>query len=259
MNPRRITYFLAAAVATELGAGSTLAQSNSVAAPPPPQWVTSAALGATLTRGNSDTTLVSAEVRTEDKWDAFNDLTLGANGLYGTQRSPGASSATETADLLHGFVQYNRVFAADKLYGFLRVDGLHDGIADIQYRLTTSPGIGYYVVKEKNTEVGVEAGPGWIDEKLGDHYENFGVFRLAERIRQTISDRARAWEMLEYLDEMDKLDNYIVNAEIGIEADLTKKKNLSLRVTLDDNYNNEPAAGRLKNDLKLITAIAYKF
>jgi putative salt-induced outer membrane protein YdiY len=258
MNPNKITSLLAAVVLTGFGAGSTLAQPASVTAPPPPQWVSSAALGVTLTRGNSDTTMVSADARTEDKWDA-NDLTLGANGLYGDQKTLGASKSTETADLLHGFAQYNRIFAADKLYGFLRVDGLHDGIADIQYRLTTSPGLGYYVVKEKNTEVGVEVGPGWIDEKLGHEYKNFAVLRLAETIRQTISDRARAWEMLEYLAQMDKLDDYIMNAEIGIEADLTKKKNLSLRVTLDDSYNNDPAAGRLKNDLKLITALAYKF
>ena len=107
-------------------AGSALAQTTPVTAPPPPQWVSSAALGVTLTRGNSDTTLVSAEARTEDKWNEFNDLTLGANGLYGDQKTSGASKSTETADLLHGFAQYNRVFAADKLYGFLRVDGLHE-------------------------------------------------------------------------------------------------------------------------------------
>ena len=259
MSQNRLNYLLAAIVVADFTAGSALAQTTPVTAPPPPQWVSSAALGVTLTRGNSDTTLVSAEARTEDKWNEFNDLTLGANGLYGDQKTSGASKSTETADLLHGFAQYNRVFAADKLYGFLRVDGLHDGIADIQYRLTTSPGLGYYVVKEKNTEVGVEVGPSWIDEKLGTAYKNYGALRLAERIRQTISDRARAWEMLEYLAQMDKLNNYIMNAEIGIEADLTKKKNLSLRVTLDDSYNNDPAAGRLKNDLKLITSIAYKF
>jgi putative salt-induced outer membrane protein YdiY len=247
------------ALCAGFGAITALAQTAPLATPPPPQWQSSAALGVTLTRGNSDTTLVSAEARTEDKWDAVNDLTLGANGLYGNQKTLGENKSTETADLLHGFGQYNRIFAADKLYGFLRVDGLHDGIADIQYRLTTSPGLGYYVVKEKNTEVGVEVGPGWIDEKLGHEYRNFAVLRLAETIKQTISDRARAWEMLEYLTEMDKLDNYIMNAEIGIEADLTKKKNLSLRLTLDDSYNNDPAVGRLKNDLKLIASVAYKF
>jgi hypothetical protein len=32
-----------------------------------------------------------------------------------------------------------------------------------------------------------------------------------------------------------------------------------LRSALQDSYNNIPAAGRLKNDLKLITSLAYKF
>jgi len=257
MIHNRITYLSLAALAAGLGAGAALAQSTPLVTEPPPQWVSSAAVGVTLTRGNSDTTMASADARTEDKWDA-NDLSLGANGLYGDEKNRGASGTTETADLLHGFAQYNRVFA-DNFYGFFRVDGLHDGLADIQYRLTLSPGIGYYFVKEKNTEVSVEVGPGWIDEKLGHTYENFAVLRLAEKIRQTISDRSRMWETLEYLAQMDKLDNYIMNAEIGIEADLTKNKKLGLRCTLDDSYNNVPAAGRLKNDLKLITSLAYKF
>jgi putative salt-induced outer membrane protein YdiY len=257
MTLNRITSFSITVLSAGFGVCATLAQPVPSATPAPPQWVSSAALGVTLTRGNSDTTLVSADAHTEKKWEA-DDLSLGINGLYGNQRTLGATSTTETADLLHGYVQYNRSFASN-FYGFFRVDGLHDGIADIQYRLTLSPGVGYYFVKEKNTDVSVEAGPGWIDEKLGHRYMNFAVFRVAEKIHQTISDRARFWETLEYLDQMDNLDNYIVNAEIGIEADLTKKKNLSLRCTLDDSYNNLPALGRLKNDLKLITAIAYKF
>jgi hypothetical protein len=32
-----------------------------------------------------------------------------------------------------------------------------------------------------------------------------------------------------------------------------------LRVYLDDTYNNVPAPGRKKNDLKLVAAVAYKF
>jgi putative salt-induced outer membrane protein YdiY len=258
MTYNKVTCFSIAVLLAGLGASATLAQTPVIETnPPPSHWVSSAALGVTLTRGNSDTTLVSADARTENKWDA-NDLSLGANGLYGDQKTLGASRTTETADLLHGFAQYNRIFA-DNFYGFFRVDGLHDGIADIQYRLTLAPGIGYYFVKEKDTDVSVEVGPGWIDEKLGHLYKNYAVMRLAEKIHQTISDRSRMWETLEYLAQMDNLGDYIMNAEIGIEADLTKNKRLSLRCTLDDTYNNVPALGRLKNDLKLITAIAYKF
>jgi putative salt-induced outer membrane protein YdiY len=257
MKCTRISYFSITVLSAGLGACAALAQSEEIATNPPPHWVSSAALGATLTRGNSDTTTVSLSALTDRKW-GMNELSLGADGLYGNEKSPGASSTTETADLLHGFIQYNRSFT-EHFYVYGRVDGLHDGIADIEYRLTLSPGIGYYLIKEKKTELGLEVGPSWIDEKLGDTRLNFAAFRVAEKFRQTLSDRARVWESLEYLDEVDRLNNYIENLEVGIEADLTKKKNLSLRVTFDDTYNNAPAPERLKNDIKLITAIAYKF
>ena len=241
------------------GVCAAQAQSTATTNPPPPQWISSAALGVTLTRGNSDTTTLSLSGSTERKWN-LNDLTLGADGLYGTERVSGSSGSKEIADMLHGFAQYNRSFSEqNKFYVYWREDGLHDGIADIQYRLTSAPGAGYYFVKEKDTDVSIEIGPAWIDEKLGNAYLNFATLRAAQKLHQNISDRARFWETLEYLPEVDNLNNYIINAEIGIEADLTKKKNLSLRCTLDDTYNNVPALGRLKNDLKLITAIAYKF
>ena len=44
---------------------------------------------------------------------------------------------------------------------------------------------------------------------------------------------------------------------MGAEASISKK--LSLQTYLDDSYANEPAAGRLKNDLKLVSGISYKF
>jgi putative salt-induced outer membrane protein YdiY len=225
--------------------------------PPVAPWVSSAALGLTLTRGNSDTTTLSANANTEKKWDV-NDLAFGADGLYATEKIHGANKSSETADLLHGFGQYNRSFTTN-FYGYFRLDGLHDGIADIQYRLTISPGMGYYFVKEKDTQVSVEAGPSWIDEKLGNTYLNYAALRFAEKIQQTISDRSRFWQTLEYFPQVDNFNNWIANLEIGLEADLTARKNLSLRVTFDDTYNNVPAPGRLKNDLKVITAIAYKF
>ena len=168
MTCTKMTYFPITVLFTGFGACATLAQPAAPVTNPPPQWVSSAALGLTLTRGNSDTTTLSLGANTEKKW-AANDLSLGADGLYGGTRFSGASSSKENADLLHGFVQYNRSFS-DKFYAYGRVDGLHDGIADIQYRLTVSPGIGYYFVKEKNTNVSIEIGPGWVDEKLGNTY-----------------------------------------------------------------------------------------
>jgi hypothetical protein len=58
---------------------------------------------------------------------------------------------------------------------------------------------------------------------------------------------------------VDNFDNYIVNFETGAEAALNKSNKLALRAVIDDSYDNVPAKGRLKNDLKLITGITYHF
>jgi hypothetical protein len=81
--------------------------------------------------------------------------------------------------------------------------------------------------------------------------------RVAERFEHKLSDRAKIWQTLEYLPQVDRFSNYIINGEVGVEAGLTAK--LSLRAWVQDTYDNEPAADRLKNDFKLFSGVAYKF
>jgi hypothetical protein len=56
---------------------------------------------------------------------------------------------------------------------------------------------------------------------------------------------------------VDKFENYIINGEVGLESSITKT--ISLKTTLIDNFNNEPAADRQKNDVRLVSGITYKF
>jgi putative salt-induced outer membrane protein YdiY len=127
-------------------------------------WKSSISVGLTLARGNTDTTLASAAAATEKKWQQ-NDLAFGADGLYGETRPPGTPKPTESAETLHGFSQYNRFFG-NGFYGFGRVDAFHDGIADIKYRLSLAPGLGYYFITNKITDLSAEIGPGYIKEQL---------------------------------------------------------------------------------------------
>jgi putative salt-induced outer membrane protein len=221
-------------------------------------WPTTVAFGLTLARGNTDTTMASASARTEHKW-GLNDLIIGAEGLYGESKSPGQEKAKETAETLHGFSQYNRS-VTEGFYFYGRIDGFHDGIADIKYRLTLAPGMGYYFITNKTMDLSAEAGPGYIDEKLDDHSDfSYATLRFAERFHYNISPHAKAWELIEFLPQVDNFDNYIINFEMGVDAGLTKGNKLNLRTVLQDHYDNVPAAGKLKNDLKLIAALAYKF
>jgi putative salt-induced outer membrane protein YdiY len=235
----------------------TTAPAHPVVPPPTYPWKSSVALGVTIARGNTDTTLASITLSTEKKWPQ-NDLVFGGDGLYGETKNPDQQKYTESAEVIHGYSQYNRTIT-DGLYGYARIDGFHDGIADIKYRITLAPGIGYYFISNKVADLSAEIGPGYIREQLDGETESFATLRVGEKFHYNISAHAKAWETIEYLPQVDRFNNYIVNAELGIEAALNKSSNLSLRSVLDDSYNNVPAVGRLKNDLKLITSLVYKF
>jgi len=255
MSIRRNLQLFASVLLCAVGTTSLRAQVATNAPPPKPKWESSAAAGITLTRGNSSTLLATLSATTDRKWSQ-NELSFGADAAYGESKVNGVTS--RNADSVDGFSQYNRLFT-ERLYGYGRVDALHDEIADIKYRVALSPGLGYYFIKEKKTDLSAEVGPGYLIEELGDNRESYATLRVGDKFHQELSDRARMWETAEWLPQVDQFKNYIVNAEFGIEADLTADKKLTLRAVLQDTYNNEPAAGRQKNDARLITSIAYKF
>lgn len=239
------------------GSIAVQAQTTPVEKKEKPKWQSSASLGMTLTRGNSETFLAAAAASTDRKWDR-NEISLGADMTYGKTKDQTTGVSTRNADSYHAYGQYNRLFT-ERLYALARVEGLYDSIANIKYRATLSVGVGYYLIKETNTDLSVEFGPGYIFQKLGPDESNFATLRAGEKFHHALSDRARIWEMAEWLPKVEDFNNYIINAEIGIEADLTKNKNFTIRSYVQDTYNSVPAPGRKDNDMKWVTAIAYKF
>ena len=227
----------------------TQAQTSTPSPETPPKWETSAALGFTATQGNSDTILFTAQVLSQKKWDEH-EIRLGADATYGENED------VKSADGAHAFGQYNRLFS-ERFYGYARFDALHDAIADIEYRFLLSPGAGYYLLKSETTALSVEGGPGFVYEKQGDDEQGYITARLAERLEHKFNDNVRLWQSVEFLPQVDDLDNFLINAEIGVEAKLTQK--FSVKVFAVDNYDNQPAEGRKENDIKVVTALAYTF
>jgi putative salt-induced outer membrane protein len=219
------------------------------APPPKTAFVSSIAAGLTLTKGNSDTVVGTLNYLSEKKWDE-NELRFGADASYGE------TDDVKNNESLHGFGQFNRL-VTPRFYGYARLDGLHDAIADVEYRFTFGPGAGYYLIKNDTTLLSVEGGPSIVTEKQGPDERTYFTVRIAERLEHKFNDRFRVWQSIEFLPQVDRFGNFIVNGEVGVETDLTKT--FSLRVFALDTYDNEPAPGRKKNDVKLVTAVAYKF
>ena len=217
--------------------------------PAHPQWNSSASLGLTVAKGNTDTLLVNGQISSA-KITKYNEFTVGLEGGYGEQNT------VKDVESLHGYGQWNHLFTP-RLFSYLRADGLHDGIAELDYRYTLSPGIGYYFVKNTNTTFAAEVGPGVVFERLGGIDDTYATLRVGERYEHKFNPRTRFWESIEVLPEVDKWQKYIANAEIGVEAAITKT--LSLKTYVQDNYVNRPALDRHNNDVKLVSGISVKF
>ncbi len=224
-------------------------------APPKAHWESVLSADATLTRGNSQTFLGTVSLNSTRKTKE-NELLFNASAGYGENTTRPGNVTTETADFLKGSAQWNHLFT-DRLYSGLRVEGLHDNLSGINYRLMVSPMVGYYVIKETNTFVSVEVGPSYVYEEIGHRTESYAAARIGQRFEHKFSTGAKIWENLEWLPQVDKFDNWILNAEAGISAPVTKF--LDARLVAQDTYNNQPATGLLKNDFKLMAGIGYRF
>ncbi len=247
-----------------LAAGAFSVHADTITTNALPKWAGNVSAGLTLTRGNSKTTLATL-VAALDRKTERDEWSFGGNVTYGEAQTTanGVKTDSTTAQNADLFGQYNRFLfrdrLKDRLYLFGRADGYHDDLASIHYRLTVSLGPGYYFIKNTNTDLSAELGPGFISQCVGTDEENFATIRAAQKFHQKLSDRARLWEKAEIDPDLGNISNYIITAEVGVAADLTANKALELQCYLDDNYNSKPAPGRVENDLQLVVAIGYKF
>ncbi len=237
--------------ALKLGLGMAvivgMPQTNALAQKP--KWDTTAGLGLNLTQGNSESVAGAANILSKGAWKNY-AITLGADANYGEQ------SSVKSVESFRVYGQYDRKLS-ESFYVFGRAEYYHDAIADIEYRVKLSPGFGWHLIKNDKVTFDVELGPGYVFQKLGSLSDSYATLRVGDRFTYKLSDRARIWQAAEFVPAVEDFGNYLISAEIGVEADLTKK--MSLRTVIQDEYTSTPAAARKKNDIKLITSVNYKF
>ena len=212
-------------------------------------WEHAVSAGVTLTRGNSQTALFTADFLAVKK-TPVNEYSFGIGGAYGN------NSGKQTVNNYKAFGQWNHLFN-ERFYGYLRADAQRDIISDLDYRIDIGPGVGYYFIKEKMTTLAGEAGGAFTARHLGSKSDTYATARVADRFEHKFNDHARLWQSAEFIPQVDAFENFVFNFEIGVETAMTKS--INLRTYFSDAYQNRPAAGKLKNDAQIVAAIAYKF
>ncbi len=212
-------------------------------------WKRSLEVGVNTASGNSDamrcTGAASAARETET-----NFLFLKASGRYG--ESDGEKDAEEATG--EGKLQHR---LTERVYAALDGNAHRDRIADLDYRVRGSLSLGRHFIWTERTVLSAEAGPGYVAEKKGGEQEGFAAGRLAQYLEILVADDLQVWESVEFVQNLEDSAVYFVNVEIGLETVLTGS--LSLRFTVEDRYDNQPADDKEANDLLTTTALNWKF
>ena len=203
-------------------------------------------LGLNMTDGNSETLTLNVGL-TAKRGDDEDNTEFVAEYNYGE------SEDEATVDNIKANAKRRSELFGDT-YGYGDANFLRDEVADIDYRFILGVGLGHYLIRDEITKLAIEFGLAWITEDAGET-DNILAFRFGQNLHHELSESARIFESVEFLPEADVWDNYLINAKLGIEADINDR--VALRVALEDRYDYTPAEGRDENDLALIAGFSY--
>lgn len=210
----------------------------------------SAGFGLVVTSGNSDTLLFNGEFSAEKTWDN-NEFGFIADFIYSE------ADSTTTAQYFHIGSKYNRIINDNYYYGLL-VDGVHDDIAELDYRVGVYPYVGYNIWKTDRSSLSLEIGPGYTFEDQSGNSRSYLSARVAQLFEYNISDRSKFWQKAEWLPELEEIgDNYLINYEVGVSTQLTSKWNL--KTFARGTYDSDVPDGIDGSDLGIFTTLSYGF
>ncbi|MCX7591500.1 MAG: DUF481 domain-containing protein [Kiritimatiellae bacterium] len=217
-------------------------------------WEVTVAIGLSLTEGNSKNTAGNAALDAA-RVEAKNEWRSGVSAAYAETEDPVTGDTQKSAQNAKVYVNYKRKLKAIFLYSDNSV--LHDELAELDYRAILGAGAGRYFVDSPRDKASVEAGAAYVHETLADGGNSDSIaLRVAQRWERKLSETSKVWQWVEYLPRTEDFGNYLINAELGIEAALDAR--LSLRVVAKDAYTSDPAPGRKENDMAVVASLLYK-
>ncbi len=211
-------------------------------------WESEINAGLSLTEGNSETMQANVGLATKNVSGDI-EKTAGIQGNYG---ETGEDTTTENAK---AEAKINKSLS-DTTYSFLSGDVLYDDIAQIDYRAIVGPGLGKVLMQDDSAKLAGEFGVVYIFEDVAMVEDNQVALRIGNTYERQLSETSKVWQKVEFIPAVEDFDDYLINAELGIEAAVAG--DVSLRVVIQDRYDSTPGAGLDENDLSVIAGLSYK-
>ncbi|WP_040550812.1 DUF481 domain-containing protein [Pedosphaera parvula] len=145
-----------------------------------------------------------------------------------------------------------------KVYIYNLMGSGYDQIRKINVRYEVGPGAGYHLFTLTNYVMNVELGGNYQAEYRSDNTETKNFYlRLAEDINWKINKQMSLVEKFELFPQANDFSQYRARFEATFSHSLLA--NLSLNLTLLDQYDTKPASGVSRNELQVRSSLGVKF
>lgn len=156
-------------------------------------------------------------------------------------------------DLKHDY------FFTVKTYGFGTVRAQRDDIANLNLRLSASPGVGYQWMDRDELSFATEAGPAYLYENFsnGDDSNSEVTARLAYFLNKKLFQRLSLFHDVRYFPAITDPSDFFLTTSAGIRSSITNRLFTEIRATLE--HDSTPAEDKKKTDLHYTVGIGYSF
>lgn len=217
-------------------------------------WDRKVSLGYNKTSGNTDASQFSLDLFVNRNEKHVNEFTLKGSVYYSS------SNRNMDAQKWYGSGRYAFSFGADKKwYDFYRLEADHDRFANIDYRLLPSSGAGYWFFDADDIKVMAEMAIGYEYTDYRDATDDSDEVVFVPRgfFEKALFGKLRVSQDIIFYPTLDDPGDYRLHSETVFTNPVTEK--LSLNLSLIEDYDSEPASGTKKNDVRLISFLAYSF
>lgn len=227
-------------------------------------------LGLSLTRGNSSNSALTIGAKAS-RIVPKNKLTLYYTEVYG--KDSGVSPSLTTANAIHAGAR-DEFNLRPRIYAFVFTDFDEDALQHLDLRNVLGGGLGYHLIKTKNTQLDVFGGLSYNQEYFGSYLianatppptfvtqpsfsRHSAEVVAGETLSTKLGPRTTVSEQLVFFPNLSSIGDYRVNFDATAT---TKLKNwLGWQVTFSDRYISDPPLALKGNDMILSTGLRLTF
>jgi len=215
-------------------------------------WKKELSVGYNKSSGNTKNSALSMRLYANRKTE-LDEFTLKADTFYSS------TNRKMDAQKWYGSVRYAFSFWGRKWYNFYKFESDHDRFANVDYRLVPSTGIGYWFSDREDWKAMAETGIGFEHTNFRNETKDNNEAILMPRVffEKELFGASKLSQDTTLYSTFDDFGDYRLHSEAAFTNPISD--NLSLRLSLIDDYNSNSAKETKKNDLRFTSSLVYSF